>query len=119
MVEVPSYRLNHIKESISHIRALLAGKSMEQLASDSVARAALERFLERISEASRHIPASIKEHLGGDIPWKDIANLGNVLRHGYDRVDVAVLWSICANDLGPLETAIDAMLAAPGQAPNK
>lgn len=46
------------------------------------------------------------------MPWRDIANFGNVLRHAYDGVDVEVLWSVNENDLAPLEQAIDAMLVA-------
>jgi uncharacterized protein with HEPN domain len=43
-----------------------------------------------------------------------VANLGNVLRHAYEQVNVDVLWSIYTDDLDPLEAAIDAILAAHG-----
>jgi uncharacterized protein with HEPN domain len=111
MIADAADRLAHIKETIGNIRRLLAGKTIAQVESDVFVRAALERFLEIVSEASRHIPAEWKGESGAAVPWRDIANFGNVLRHAYDHVEVGILWSICTDDLDPLEAAIDAMLA--------
>lgn len=103
-------RLRHIKQSISEMQALLGGIDVAAIRSDSFRRAAFERFLEIISEASRHVPDAWKaEH--ADIPWRNIRDIGNHLRHVYDDLDLTVLWDIYQNDLGPLEAAIDAMLA--------
>jgi uncharacterized protein with HEPN domain len=71
-----------------------------------------ERFLEIPSEASWSIPDEWKQEFGPSIPWRQVADLGNVLRHAYHRTDLLLLWSVYENDLGPLETAIDAILAA-------
>jgi uncharacterized protein with HEPN domain len=37
--------------------------------------------------------------------------LGNLLRHSYQHSNTVVLWSIYTDDLGPLEKAVNAMLA--------
>ena len=100
---------------IANIRELLAGKTIDQVEAGRVVRAALERFLDIVSEASRRIPPAWKEELGPAAPWPEIANLGNVLRHAYEQVAVPILWSIYTDDLDPLERAIDAMLAAHDQ----
>lgn len=107
-------RVEDIKQSISAIRELLSGRSPEEVRRDRIARAALERFLEIASEASRHLPDSWKaEHPA--IPWRRVADIGNVIRHAYDHVDLATLWAIYEQDLTPLERALDEMLAAHGQ----
>jgi uncharacterized protein with HEPN domain len=105
-------RVAHVKEAIENIRALLSEKAREDLESDIVVRAAFERFVEILSEASRRIPSDWKELYGPQIPWRDIANIGNVLRHVYENVQIDILWSVYADDLDPLELAIDAMLTA-------
>jgi uncharacterized protein with HEPN domain len=79
---------------------------------DAVIRAAFERFLEIVSEASRHVPDDWKANYGPDIPWREVGDLGNVLRHAYHRTDVRALWLVYEDDLDPLEAAVDAMLAA-------
>lgn len=91
-------RLEHILDATANIRALLAEKSIDSLRTEPVTRAALERFIEVISEASRYIPPDLKaKH--PEISWVDIANIGNRLRHGYDMVDERILWDIYAFDI--------------------
>ncbi len=103
-------RLLHINENIENIRVLLAGKSISDLQGDTLSRAALERFLEIISEASRHVPQDLKDRFGSEISWQSIAALGNVLRHAYHLSDLTVLWRIYEADLPALFEAVQAML---------
>jgi uncharacterized protein with HEPN domain len=105
-------RAEHIKNCIVQIRSLLAGRTVESLDSDVVAWAALERFFEIISEASRHISSETKDRYGPDVAWRPIADLGNHLRHVYERVQLKVLWNVYLNDLDALEGVVDAILAA-------
>lgn len=103
-------RVTHIKDAITHIRALRDRAADQQIKDDPILRAALERFFEIISEASRHVPEELREAHPG-IPWKRIAGVGNVLRHAYDGLDVDILLNAAGADLDALEKALDAMLA--------
>jgi uncharacterized protein with HEPN domain len=53
----------------------------------------LERCIEIVSEATRHIPEEIKANYP-HIPWPQIAGIGNVLRHDYDLVDDRIIWEV-------------------------
>jgi uncharacterized protein with HEPN domain len=97
-------RLVHILEAIADIRSLMSGKRSSSLATERVTRAAFERFVEIISEASRHIPPETRAEFP-QIPWVDVANIGNRIRHGYDSVDERILWDIYAHDIDALEEA--------------
>jgi uncharacterized protein with HEPN domain len=102
-------RLRHILEAIARIEALTVGKTFEDYMADWVTRDAVERNLERVSEASRHIPGEIKtryEH----IAWRSVAGLGNILRHDYPRVKDPRVWGIVSRELAPLKAAVEAML---------
>lgn len=90
----------------------LRGRPYTEVEADLVVRAAFERFLEIASEASRKLPADWKDSFGPSLNWRGIADLGNRLRHAYHMTSLPILWSIYANDLDPLEAAIDAMIAA-------
>jgi uncharacterized protein with HEPN domain len=48
------------------------------------------------------------------LPWRQIAQVGNILRHGYRRVDHAMVWEIVELDLPPLRIAVERMLAELG-----
>ena len=53
-------RLRHMLDAIARIETLTAGKTFEDYAADWVTRDAVERNLERVSEASRHVPSKLK-----------------------------------------------------------
>ena len=114
MADRAIWRLRDIKKSIVEITSLLRGKSFEEMYGDAVTRAAFERFLEILSEASRYVPDDWKARHGSEIPWRRVADLGNLIRHAYHRIDAKALWSIYEDDLAPLERAVDAMLTAHG-----
>lgn len=110
------YRAEHIKTAISDIRTILNDVSFDQMVSAVLIRSAFERQLEIVSEASRHLPEDWRaEH--PNVPWHDVRNIGNILRHTYQLVEYSVLWRIYTDHLDPLEAAIDAMIAAHGPMP--
>ena len=111
MSERARFRLNDMKDAIEAIYELLDGKTYDALSSEKITRAAFERFLEIISEASRHVPDEWKIVDAPNIPWRNIENIGNHLRHAYQRVELIVLWKVYEDDLASLEAAVAKMLA--------
>ncbi|MBA4222451.1 DUF86 domain-containing protein [Bosea sp. (in: a-proteobacteria)] len=104
-------RISHIKEAIANIRAMRQTNGDEQIKRDPILRAALERFFEIISEASRHIPEEARAaHV--QIPWKRIAGIGNFLRHVYNDIDVDVLLNAADDDFDLFEGALDQIVAS-------
>jgi uncharacterized protein with HEPN domain len=53
----------------------------------------VERCIEIVSEATRHIPEDIRARYP-HIPWRQVAAIGNVLRHNYDIIDDRIIWEI-------------------------
>ncbi len=102
-------RIGHMQDAIANIRKIRIDASDEQIRRDPILRAALERFFEIVSEASRHIPEE-RRVAHPHIPWKRIAGIGNVLRHAYDGVDVDLLLDTAGTELDALEQAINALL---------
>lgn len=105
------FRLKDIQSAITNINELLKDKTFDTMYSSPVIRAAFERFLEIISEASRHIPEALKEAYP-HIRWRSIGDMGNHLRHAYHRIDAELLWNVYENELEGLSEAIDNMIAS-------
>ena len=58
--------------------------------------------MEIVSEASRHLPDELKAR-HAEIPWKNLAGIGNILRHAYDKIAPDVLWKLVQADLPILD----------------
>nr|WP_205511980.1 DUF86 domain-containing protein [Rhodopseudomonas sp. BR0M22] len=93
--------MGHIETELQNIRDVLSGKDFADFQSDRLVLAAIERFLERISESSRHIPDALKAS-EPSINWRRLADLGNWLRHAYHATDARLLWEMIQRDLDPL-----------------
>ncbi len=103
-------RLLDIAEQIAAIEAAIAGMALEGFRDDWLRRSAVERGIEVISEASRHLdPAMTARHPG--VPWRRVADVGNWLRHAYERVDPGLIWFVVIDEFPALKAAIAAMLA--------
>jgi uncharacterized protein with HEPN domain len=105
--------LEDIAEAVAGIEQTLAGADLESFARSWQMRRAVERGLEIISEASRRIPDEWKS-ARPDVPWVQIAGIGNILRHEYHRVEAAIVWNIAHTHLPALAGAVRAMLSDGG-----
>lgn len=104
--------LDDIRDAAQFIREVTAGRSLEQYRCDRMLRQAVERSFEVIGEAvkrlARHDPGTAA--LIGSYP--QIIAFRNVLIHGYDLVDHALVWNAVEQQLPLLLQAIEPLLSA-------
>jgi uncharacterized protein with HEPN domain len=67
-------RLRHMLEAVTRIEIQTAGKSSDDYRADWVTRDVVERNLERLSEASRHVPDDLKAR-HSNVAWRLVADL--------------------------------------------
>ncbi|MGQ0673450.1 MAG: HepT-like ribonuclease domain-containing protein [Hyphomicrobium sp.] len=107
-----------LKEIVSAITlartAAARSVTPEAFADDLIGRAAVERFIEIVSEPVRHLPDDITDR-HPTIPWQQIKAVGNKLRHEYHRIDSRIIWDLVQLDLDALETAINKELLRSAQ----
>ena len=88
-------------EAAKEAVALTEVKTKEDIAGDRVLLLALTRLIEIIGEAARNVDPGLRGR-HANIPWKLMVGTRDRLIHGYDRVDVDVMWDIIKVDLPPL-----------------
>ena len=99
-------RLCHMLDSGREALALASGKQRTDLESDHVLELALTRLLEIVGEAANRVsPETQSQH--PQIPWRQIVGLRNRLIHGYEAVDIDILWDIIEHDLPPLIATLE------------
>ena len=94
-----------IDQAIAGITEATQGKSFEEFSESWVLRHAVQRGIEIISEATRHVPDELLATCPG-IPWPSIRAIGNLLRHEYHRIADAVIWAVVTDDLPALQQAL-------------
>lgn len=103
--------LRHMLDHAREARGFIEGRRREDLDADRMRALALVRLLEIIGEAAGRMPADVcTAH--PQVPWAQIVALRNRLIHGYDSVDLDILWQILSNDLPPLVTQLETILAS-------
>jgi uncharacterized protein with HEPN domain len=91
----------------------LAGKSRADLETDRVLSLAVVRLLEILGEAAGRVPSEVQQ-VHPSIPWSHIIGMRNRLIHGYDRVDLDIVWSVVVADLPPLVARLEEITAGNG-----
>ncbi len=91
-----------ILEAIDQAASFVRDMTFTEYCADLKTQRAVERTLEVISEASRHIPDDVKERHSA-IPWRNVAGIGNIMRHDYRSIASKVIWDTVNERLPELE----------------
>jgi uncharacterized protein with HEPN domain len=97
--------LDHAREAVAFIQ----GKARADLDTDRLLNLALVRLLEIIGEAASQLPKQ-EQLQHPQIPWPQIVSLRNRLIHGYNAVDLDIVWQIITSDLPPPISELEASL---------
>jgi uncharacterized protein with HEPN domain len=81
-----------IIENAGRVICYTEGMNERSLAADRKTLDAVERCLQRISEAAIRLGEVKAEQLMPGQPWQDIRGIGNHLRHAYSALDSGMIW---------------------------
>ena len=95
-------RLRDIVENIARIDGYVAGMDFGAFAADAKTVDAVERCLQRITEAVIKIGPERMAAISPQTPVDAVRGLGNALRHDYDGVDLEVIWTTIRESLPAL-----------------
>lgn len=105
----PEVSLQHMLDHAEEAVAMAEGKSRRDLDADRQLNLALVRLLEIIGEAAGRVNRD-EQAAHPEIPWAEIVGLRNRLVHGYDSVDLDIVWQILDSDLPPLIGALQRII---------
>jgi len=103
------HMLDHAREAVD----LAQGRSRDELDRDRLLQLALTRLVEIVGEAASRVPSDLQSR-HPQLPWREAIGARNRLIHGYDFVDLDILWEIVAADLPELVPQIEEALTAEG-----
>lgn len=101
--EREALRLRDIADNITRIESHVAGMDFAAFASDEKTIDAVERCLQRITEAVIKIGPARMAEISPRTPVDAVRGLGNLLRHDYDGVDLGTIWRTVVGSLPDLK----------------
>ena len=103
-------RLRHMLDHAREAYGLIRDRSREEVLADRTLSLALLRLLEVMGEAASRVPSEDRASHPA-VPWREIVGLRNRLIHGYNSVDLNIIWHVVTTDLPPLIKALEALLS--------
>ncbi len=94
----PTVYIDDILDAMEKAEAFAAGMSYAQFEDDVRTIYAVIRALEIIGEAVKRLPAEFRERYPL-IPWKDMAGMRDKIIHGYDVIDLRIVWKTVKEDI--------------------
>ena len=99
------HMLNHAREALT----LARGRERRDLDRDRMLELSLVRLVEVVGEAASRIDRADQSRFPG-IPWPQVTGMRHRLAHGYDTVDLQVLWDTVMDDFPTLIAALEGYL---------
>jgi uncharacterized protein with HEPN domain len=98
-----------ILEAMDKAGILLEGVAYEQFQEDFRINFAVVRALEIVGEATKRLPLSLRDQYP-DIPWKRMAGMRDRIIHGYDTVDLEIVWDAVKLEIPPIKPLLHQIL---------
>ena len=101
--------IDDILNAMDQAEIFVAEMSYEQFENDLRTTYAVTRALEIVGEAAKRLPPDFRD-LYPDIPWKDMAGMRDRIIHGYDMVDLRIVWDVVKQDIPQIKPLIQQIL---------
>ena len=88
--------INDILDCIQKIEDFVGDMDFDEFVKDDKTSSAVVRKLEIIGEATKNVPAFIRDRYK-ELPWKDMARMREKVIHFYFGVDYGIVWEVTKN----------------------
>jgi len=103
-------RLHDIRLAAGALCRFMDGKSVEDFKADEMLQAAVERKLAIIGEAFVHLSEEDAAIAGMFTDLRQIVGMRNRLVHGYDQLDLDVVWDVTLKHVPKLLAQVESIL---------
>jgi uncharacterized protein with HEPN domain len=99
-----------ILDAMDKAELVLEGITFEEFEADFRINFAVVRALEIIGEAAKRLPTDLRQQYP-HVPWRNMAGMRDRIIHGYDSVDLQIVWDVVKVDNPRIKPQIQQILA--------
>jgi uncharacterized protein with HEPN domain len=98
-----------ILDAMDYAEVFLRDMTYDEFQDDLRTNFAVVRALEIIGEATKRLPMDLRDKYP-DVPWKNMAGMRDRIIHGYDTVDLRIVWDVVKVDVPQIKPQIQQIL---------
>lgn len=101
--------IEDILDAMEKAEIIVGETDYEKFSDDFRINFAVVRALEIIGEATKRLSVDIREQYP-EIPWKDMAGMRDRIIHGYDNVDLQIVWDTVTKEIPRIKPLVQNIL---------
>jgi uncharacterized protein with HEPN domain len=101
--------IEDILDAMEKAETMLSDVDFDEFEEDYQLNFAVVRALEIVGEATKRLPESLRDQYS-EIPWKDMAGMRDRIIHGYDAINLRVVWETVKGRIPEIKPNIQQIL---------
>ena len=106
----PLVYLEDMIDAMEKAETALVEVDYDRFTNDFMINFVAVRALEIVGEAVKRLPMSFRDKYPA-IPWKRMAGMRDRIIHGYDSIDLDIVWEVIKRDIPQLKPQLERILA--------
>lgn len=102
-------RLLDVLKAADLVASFTDGISFDKFKEDELVQSAVLRQIQIVGEACRMLSPEIRDS-AADIPWSRIIGMRHILVHGYNIIDLELVWSVVQTFLPQAQESVEGLL---------
>jgi uncharacterized protein with HEPN domain len=98
-----------IIDAMTKAETALVDVDYNRFVNDFMINFVVARALEIVGEATKRLPQEVREAYA-DIPWRDMAGMRDRIIHGYDNVDLRIMWDVVKQEIPQIKPQLQQLL---------
>jgi len=101
--------LRDMIDACARIERFVSGRTLDHYRADDMLRSAVERQIEIIGEAARHVSEPFRA-ARAEIPWRPIMAQRHILAHEYGEIEDPLIWRVATFHIPALHAQLKSVV---------
>lgn len=98
-----------IIDAMDKAEIAIRGVDFDQFSEDFIINFAVARALEIVGEAAKRLPREVRTAYPA-VPWRDMAGMRDRIIHGYDNVNLRIMWDVVKQEIPRIKPHLQQIL---------